>query len=851
MHYIRHKILSNGFSEAALTFGLRQLDIAILLWKDKGPYQRSWFLFDSWIRIKHDPPFQYIWVQTSGGAIYEFATGAFDEIALGFVDTSGVQLHSSKPPLALYSMTFPSPPDDPPVRPDWRDVAPGYFFKRDGTETSFFTDFLSFQPQGVNEAAWWPDNKTNGVVHSAWSMPLGRMNTIGLCDALHSDGGTKGQCTYYSGRWQFYNEGLAKYVTTYFTSYTPLGGPLGFQWYTTDRVGTTAVPQFDRLFDIPPVYYRKGSLPLGGIGPYVDDYTWYRHGAVIESNLGNLFFVLADSKGGFLFYRAKAYWADEAVLDACVDQPGFPGVKAPASTAVPFKREVPNYPPWVTLPADGVETPQQWWNWQFNKDATKAVTVAMNSEDRAGFFHHVDADDPNIPSNPAWWEEWFIDAVAQVGGVGLANNVLYFDESKKGSACRKDLPGLIEVEISVFETGSGDLSFIPAVNVSRSDYFGNTGRYWVDAGYAYPGLSVEEDSLITAEIECYRETARWFHKINPVTNNFSDGAVDGSDYDPSTAWIHIKDFGSSWVVKSGVVELAREVLQVNAQILAFLPTYSPTSAPFDSRNAPWVLNNAGRYWTNRKIDRLSLTPGQQISLAKGMFTCGSTTYPQTYFDEAASPPLSVHSAEIVTADLRSLSYVVRQQKNTWPGTSSGIYTTNLRKTVQHKVVAFGEEQALEAPAGRTRNMDRGQTFSSWLDDPSEDVRSVRPPSGSDVNQVDYEPFTMPSEPETKIPMDKDLHEQLFTTVGLSRLPCYSHHEIRTTPKGDWSIWINDADAEIVDIIAPTGKAKTSHRAEFNRAFGKSLASDYFGLVSATAGYRNTGGFGLARNWLVR
>lgn len=789
----------------------------------------------------------YVRIVASGGGIYEFATGAFDEVAQGFVDTSGLRLDSARAPLPLFSMTF--DPPVPPLTPQWRDVAPGYTFARDGTETQFFDDFLSFQPQGVNEAVWWKDNKMSSCVHSAWGMPLGRMNTAGLCDALHSDGGTKGQCTIYFGQTGFYKADIATDITTYLTTYAALD-PRGYQWYTSDEVGTTAVPQYDRLFDIPPVYYQKGAAPLGGIGPYRDDYTWYRHGALVASNLGNKFFVVADSKGGFMFYRAKAYWADPVVVAACVDQPGFPGTKAPASTEVLYQRVVPSYPAWVTLPADGVATPLQWWNWQFNKDASKAVTVALNSTNRAKWFHHASVDDPTIPSNPAWWEDWFVDPAGFTGVPAwnvMTDEDLYFNVANKGTACRKDLPGLVEVSITVTETGPGDLDFTPSVVVTQSDYFGDTGTYWVDAGYAYPGLSVAEDALVTAEIECYRSTEHWFHlsSAGPV------GAVDGSDYVPVSAWIHIPDFGSSWVVKSGGVELAREVLQSSAQIVSFLPTFTPNT--FGAPTAPWVLNNAGRYWHGNSISRLSTAPSRVIAAAKGMFTCGSTAVRQVWLDETfpLSYPQTYYSAEIVAADLRSLSYVVRQEKRVWPGTTSGIYATNIAKTVQHKVVAFEEEQTVPAPAGTSRNIARMQTFTGWLDSSNEDVRAVRPPSGGDIVDLTYTAFTMPSKPASTYPMDKDLHEQLFTTVGLSRLPHYTHHEIRTTPKGDWSVWATDADTGYLDILAPKGRPRTTHLAQFNSAFDTSLAADYYGDTSATAGYRNTGGFGLSRNWLPR
>lgn len=780
--------------------------------------------------------------------IYEFATGGFDEYALSPVVATGVSLEYRGPiprpgvvndpadsklmPQTLFSQTF-TPAEDEPH--PWRFVSPGYFFARDGSEADFFQTFLSYQFQGVHEAVSWPNNNVSGVVHSAWGMTLGRMNTVGLCDALHGDGGTKSQNAIYHGQHQFFSPDIASLVSTYDTNYVILDGR-GTMDYTDDDAGVFSVPQFDRLFDIPPVYYQRGSTPLGGIGPYLDDYTWYRHAAMITSNLGNKFFVLADNKGGFFFYRAKAYWNDPVVLAACVDQPGFPGVKAPASTAVAYRRVVPTYPIWVTLPADGVATPLQWWNWQFNKDASKAVTVAMNSTARPKWFHHADVDDPITAEKPAWWEDWFVDP----GVVPPNDNVLLFDQVKKGTPCRKDLPGLVEMSIALTESGPGDLDFTVTVSLLYDDYFGDTGTYWVDAGYAYPGLSVPEGSLITAEIECYRGVERWFHKRDPMTGSFSDGAADGSDYDGNNAWLDIDRFGSSWVVKHGGNELAREVLQYNSQIISWLPTFTPgwfDVVPY------WTLNNTGRYWLSQKILRLSVTPGFAISQVKGMFIASGPTYGYgNWFDHTISD--TKYDAEIVSADLRSLSYVMRQQRTEWPS-----FAGELTKTLQHKVVAFGKEQVLPSP-GKTKRVAL-IVATGWRDSSSEDVVAYRV---GGVSILPYAPFVMPTKPAAQIPMDKDVHEQLFTTVGLSRLPCYSHHEIRTTPAGDWSVWVNDADTGVADVVSTkvAGPTKqTTHLDIFNKAYSMTLEAGYYGTTSGTFGYRNLGGFGLSRNWLPR
>ena len=842
MRFPIRKILYPGFAPEALAFGLRRLEALGVLWGNSGPHAQSYQVFDNLVRIKHQPPFQYIYVQPTGGTIYEFATGAFDEVTQDFVVASGAQMSSKGKATALFSMSFASPVA--PATPRWRDVSPSYTFLRDGTETHFFKTFLSYQPQAVHEAVWWPNNSMSAVVHSTWGMPNGRMNTAGQCDALHSDGGTKSHCAEYTG------------LTSLFPRFTNLYS-YDMEWYSglpfgnvTDvrvlsGVDTVAVAQYDRLFDIPPTYYSTGGVKLGGIGPYRDDYTWYRHGVLIKSNLGNPFFVVADSKGGFMAYRAKAYWADAGVLAACVDQPGFPGTKSPASTAVPYKRVVPDYPAWVTLPTDGVETPLQWWNWQFNKDGSKAVTVAMNSTDRAKWFHHADADDPTKLQNPAWWDGWFVDPINSD-----MTSTLLFDEAKKGTACRKDIPGLVEVSIAITETGSGDLDFSVNIEVTQEDYFGDSGRYWVDAAYAFPGVSVAEDSLVTAEIECYRTTEHWFKKVDSGTGAITDGAVDGSDYVPGSEQIDIAGLGAAWVVKSGATELAREVLQDPLPISSFLPYFDRAYYPTPPK--PPFLSYARSL--GPKLDRLGTVTDHmpavliKVTKAKGMFTIGNTAL----WD---SRPLTRQLAEIVASDLRSLSYCVRQEQFSWPSgsdTPSGTPTSwYAHETIQHKLVAFGSEQTLPGDAGKTRRS-RYTSFTGWFDGSNETAFDYDPVGGTET--ITYEPFTMNAAPSTVYQMDKTLHEQVYTCMALSRLPNYTHHEIRTTPYGDWSVWVVDGDVGFIDMVHSVAGGRTldtTHLALFNTAFGKSLAVGYYGTVSATSGYRNTGGFGLARNWLPR
>lgn len=136
------------------------------------------------------------------------------------------------------------------------------------------------------------------------------------------------------------------------------------------------------------------------------------------------------------------------------------------------KTTTPPYPAWVTVPSTS-STARVEWLWVFNSDATRAATIAL----------HRDADTGGYVLNPHLYGSF--------GEAVQPSDVAQFHPNYCVQAYN-DKPGLLEFGISIDD--AGNLSF----ELLTEDYFGDSGRYYLDAAYL-----LDDDRLVTSELECY------------------------------------------------------------------------------------------------------------------------------------------------------------------------------------------------------------------------------------------------------------------------------------------------------------------------------------------------------------
>jgi hypothetical protein len=209
-----------------------------------------------------------------------------------------------------------------------------------------------------------------------------------------------------------------------------------------------------------------------------------RHAAV----QGN-WMIVTDSHGRFHTFPRGKYQDREGVYQYTV----------PDELVKTF---TPPYPAWVTQP-NVLNAAQVEWVWMFNKDATKAVTVALNRATDGGYI-----------LNPLTYGS----RAAPV----QASDVAQFHPNYCVTS-RNDTPGLLEYGITIDE--EGDMTF----DLLTEDYFGISGRWYIDAAYL-----LDDDRLVTAECECY------------APSNYTNAAVTaaetgGQTFDNIWAYYVVKD----------------------------------------------------------------------------------------------------------------------------------------------------------------------------------------------------------------------------------------------------------------------------------------------------------------------
>lgn len=256
-----------------------------------------------------------------------------------------------------------------------------------------------------------------------------------------------------------------------------------FAW----QVGNLHVTDVDIGLDIRPSLYSAEGRITAAPTPDLLNMFWRR--AAVQTVDGRRFFISTDNYGRFQIYSAT----DRAATDNLVP----PGE---------FLTITPPYPGWVTLPDTGdASRALNDWNWRFNKDATKCVAIPFHQEPTPGFYKAL-----------TYYIPTFIDS-----DLPDLSSTLFLMQAKE------DTPGLVEFGIEITVTGPGEMDFSVNFTLLRNSYFADHGRYFVEAAYSLPDvetIGVDEDTLITAEIECFCPPG--YYQAGPINAGTPAESVD-------------------------------------------------------------------------------------------------------------------------------------------------------------------------------------------------------------------------------------------------------------------------------------------------------------------------------------
>jgi len=660
----------------------------------------------------------------------------------------------------------------------------------------FFKTWVSWQMQRVNEKAWYYDNKPDTLLTSTWGTTTGRLSMVGWGDY----------------HWSDINGGI--------------------------------FPPYDILYDLPPTTYDASGAVMGGIGPYLGPNCWWRHGAMQVVG-DRKFFIVGDNKGRLHVYPVKAYWSDPKYYNTLVS---VGGLGAAASTALEFRTATPVYPDWVTLsPVDDMDV-LLWWNWAFNKDATKAATIALHEDPRAGYsFYAGDLYDPSVVASWRAFPSAFFNSDP--------DHKQMFHTSMQGPAPRVLTPGLVEIAITITITGLDEMDFAVSVDVLRSDFFKHSGRYYQEAAYTYGdsrltdvenGLGIPEDTLVTTELQCYSDDGTWYlRKVPDPTNppNFwtfetkEDGTLwwrsDPAMYTEGYDWVGALP-NVVWVVRrqDTDADIIRETIAfANSISDMFFPGVGGGDARTPYLPDGWGGNKyiSGIWLHNMFIDSelAFFTNGPDSGPFQGGYCYGG----------------------IWAVDLRALTYGVFRNHITFTGEPIlntlgqvvGWHPRTQREEYQIDLYAFGEHQDVSAYA-----VNSAFPNDDFLGYPAEYQ------SHEVLEPIDPAYF---SEPAMGVPLNPAA-TPVYSSAAISFMNLQTYNELKIHPKGHLSCQFISGFFEVgLDILqfrTKTGEneytdTKTTHREMFNKAFGQDRPLTYYN-GEGCYGFES-GSFRLSGFWL--
>lgn len=841
---ILHKLIGSAEAGKYLPFALSQLRALNAVHGDGGYFSHRWVIDGIEINVQQSPPAQYVrLIGTPANPVYEFVTSDF-----------------------LSARTFSSPGYEPPA----------YLF---GAIQAHALR-VQFNGLAVNNT-----KATSTPIYSTNLIPTeGKSWTErDIGDPPGSNIETRSQGYFKSWAWwqiQYFQEKLWFYknqsdvvLASCFGATRASTACLGLGDYYRSNLGVADGSTYDVGYDITPTVMRAGKGVTEGVfGPYMGTESWPRAGAmqIVEWKVGGIvkdtrtYFIMGDNKGRLHVYPAKAYFDDPAVLDALGPNPsnfgnaleGIGDIPSTGSTLINAKVITPDYPAWVSLADPDTRNVLLWWNWRFNKDGTKAATVALKDEVRPSWFFY---NDPSV-FNPNFTYSWYAYREDSFGDTytayppGVVDPEGHtgwppFHTSKKGLPARNYTPGLVEISINIEIFGPNEDDYTASAKVERAEHFYEAGRYFVDCGYLYNDSrltdpndldedgkpkQMPEDTLMASQIDVYADAnfyyGGWFFKPSTGTQE-----SDPAKFDPATCQI-LCSVDATYVVRrmDTDAEIKRIALDRRREVHPYTFWNAPYKDPADQ--PPLVPTGfAAPDPTARTLDRTY----QQVRLW------------YAWRDFSLNGPIANsrphYHAILHMADLSSLSFVTTAAHIKYPGytyhptgPTSGYWVATVHvDTYTKRIVGFNQEMAVKARDYYYNNVQYDRSF-----------------EGDYVfyQNVDPEPEFAEIPPGQRISIPAHLHTStIYNGVALDALNFGVYKTLSAHPKGHFIA--SSADSiegvhfmcDVVSIKQSDGTFWTgSLKDYFNNAFTQERDETYWNDSTDGA---DVGSFNICGYWL--
>ena len=455
---LARKILLGDGAGLYLPFALSKLRRLEALNPDG--YFSQWFLVDGFqIHVQQKPPFHYLTIEFIGGLAYEFFTSEH-----------------------VNDNTFGSPGfEGPPT---------GVFVAGSLVRTTFPKSGAKSSPR--SSTAFTPASGDTWRFRAADDINTKDLN-------VYTRRSWQNQ-KFFEHAWHPHNDGMSLVTSTQAQAPGLAGQCNWMSPYNFARLASAGSKVSDFGPDVLPTLYTSGGLLSGA--PVLDqEWVYWRHAAV-QSVGSRKFFISTDSYGRFQVYPVKDY-----------THGGTVAANVPIGA---YKQFTPPYPGWVTVPDP---TDYRWqvndWLWRFNKDATKCVSVPYHSDFSNGFFKTLAG------------LQFFATILPDVAPTVALQNALV--------PAHEDTPGLVEFGIAITVTGPNDMDFDVSFTLLRTAYFPDAptsggGRFFFDAAYSLPDVEhaktdpnfIVEDTLITAEVECFYPAGHYLADSGEVPPHFLD-----------------------------------------------------------------------------------------------------------------------------------------------------------------------------------------------------------------------------------------------------------------------------------------------------------------------------------------
>lgn len=432
-----------------------------------------------------------------------------------------------------------------------------------------------------------------------------------------------------------------------------------------------------------------------------------------------------------------------------------------------YKQFTPPYPSWVTLPGTPVNLNTSGEGDDAFDDACWLWSFNKDAT-KAAAIAFQSTTGPHYRA---------------VGKPGAIQAQQYVENPVLGATpAREDTPGLVEFSIRIVETGENDLDFTVEFELLKQEHYTTNGRYFLEAAYILPGVQgVEQDQLVVSDIRCdIPATGYAFAEAG-------DPARWGSNAENAT-FLHSIEFMATYFVCSTVAD------DMTKKEIRRFQIRNNESMRFLDWDAYWLLDPIDRPSSVKAQDAHLIAHATFQSEATGLGVTGLSVGPLKYSRVAGSDNDHMntrgYNGHLWSVDLRSLSFFTSYVDQI--GLYSGYHLQAFGKTILKSdtpIVPSPADQAV-LDAMSLGNVETG--FGARM----------------------------------ALPADVALRVYRFAQSYVMETAVWSGFNVH--PAGHWSHAGPHGIDEEFDIVQAKGKARTSHKFLFNKAFAQTRTHDYYG-----------------------